>query len=325
MQAAISAHDTSGAAPSERRSQALVELAEKLRSYGYHFTTVTPLTHAYNNERQSGKWAQDLRDVFGWSRPFLRELVAPEDFDLMLQAGILRPWAEGWRSSIRWSSLGNLLLSHSAYPTSNTEAVFFGPDTYRFVNAVERWLTSNQPSLARAADIGCGSGAGAIALARAQPDCQVLAVDINPQALQMTCVNARVERVKNVSTKLSSLLDSVEAGLDLIIANPPYMMDAQERAYRHGGGELGARLSIQIVEQALDKLAPGGTLLLYTGVAMVQGQDPFHAQLQRLLDSSTSTWKYQELDPDVFSEELRRPEYASVERIAAVLLTLTLN
>lgn len=325
MQAAISDYDTSGRAPSERRSQALVELADKLRSYGYHFTTVTPLTHAYNNERQSSKWAQDLRDVFGWSRPFLRELVAPEDFDLMLQAGILRPWAEGWRSSIRWSSLGDLLLSHSAYPTTNTEAVFFGPDTYRFVNAVRRWLDLNEPSLGRAADIGCGSGAGAIALARAQPDCQVLAVDINPQALQMTSVNARVERVKNVTSKLGSLLDNVEAGLDLIIANPPYMMDAQERAYRHGGGELGAGLSIQIVEQALGKLAPGGTLLLYTGVAMVQGQDPFHAQLKRLLDGSENTWEYQELDPDVFSEELRRPEYASVERIAAVLLTLTLN
>lgn len=329
MQTASSAYETatqaSAAPPSEKRSLALIELAAKLRSYGYRFTTVTPLTHAYNNERQGSRWAQDLSDVFGWSRPFLRELMPAEDFDLMLQAGILRPWAEGWRSSIRWSSLGDLLLSHSAYPTNSAEAVFFGPDTYRFVNAVQGWLQSHQPALTRAADIGCGSGAGAISLARLHPRCEVLAVDINPQALHMTQINARVAAVANVAPRLGSLLDNVEGPLDLIIANPPYMMDAQERAYRHGGGKLGAGLSVRIVEQALDKLGKGGTLLLYTGVAMVQGTDPFRAQLQQLLEGRRCEWQYQEIDPDVFSEELRRPEYAAVERIAAVFLTLTVH
>tara|TARA_R110002020_G_scaffold17872_3_gene63330 strand:- start:6601 stop:7578 length:978 start_codon:yes stop_codon:yes gene_type:complete len=324
MHAAVNTRDASNDAPSERRTQALVALAAKLRSYDYAFTTVTPLTHAYNNERYGSKWARDLRDVFGWSRPFLRDMVAPEDFDLMLQAGILRPWAEGWRSSIRWSSLGDVLLSHSAYPTSSAESVFFGPDTYRFVHAVERWLEANPAPMAIAADVGCGSGAGAIALAQLQPRCQVLAVDINPQALQMTRVNARVAGLQNITPVLGSLLDNVEDKLDLIIANPPYMMDAQERAYRHGGGHLGAGLSVQIVEQALRKLATGGSLLLYTGVAMVDGEDPFYTQLQGLLQGVACHWRYEELDPDVFSEELRRPEYASVERIAAVFLTLTL-
>lgn len=325
MQAAIKAYETSGAAPSERRTRALVELAGKLRSYNYCFTTVTPLTHAYNNERQSNKWARDLRDIFGWSRPFLRDLVAAEDFDLMLQAGILRPWAEGWRSSIRWSSLDDLLLSHSAYPTSDTNAVFFGPDTYRFVAAVQRWLATNQPKALLAADIGCGSGAGAIALAKALPGCQVVATDINPQALQMTEINSRVAAVPNVAVQLSSLLDDVRGDMDLIIANPPYMMDAQERAYRHGGGELGAGLSISIVEAALARLRPGGSLLLYTGVAMVDGHDAFLNRLNEILQGQRCRWSYRELDPDVFSEELRRPEYAAVERIAAVFLVLTLD
>jgi SAM-dependent methyltransferase len=325
MQQATTNYEPSGGIPTERRSQALVALAERLRSHGYHFTAVTPLTHAYNNERQASIWAQDLRDIFGWSRPFLRELVDPDDFDLMLQAGILRPWAEGWRSTIRWASLDDLLISHSAYPTTSPEAVFFGPDTYRFINAVEQWLYFNHASLERAADIGCGSGVGAIAIARSQPHCHVLAGDINPQALQMTCINVRVAQLRNVSPQLGSLLDNVGAGLDLIIANPPYMMDAEQRVYRHGGGELGSGLSVQIVEQSLNKLAPGGTLLLYTGVAMVQGVDNFNAQLQSLLRGKACRWEYKELDPDVFSEELRRPEYAPVERIAAVLLTLTMN
>ena len=33
-------------------------------------------------------------------------------------------------------------------------------------------------------------------------------------------------------------------------------------------------------------------------------------------------WRYEELDPDVFGEELEVPAYRQVERIAAVLLTL---
>lgn len=309
----------------ERRSKALLELGARLQHSGYTFTTVTPLTHAYNNERYGQRWAEDLRDVFGWSRSFLRRLMDPEDFDLMLQAGILRPWGEGWRCSIRWSTLGNMLLAHSAYPTTSSDAVFFGPDTYRFVSAVQQWLDSHQPAVLRAADIGSGTGAGAISLAKALPDCQVWATDINPQAVQMTAVNSRLAAVNNVTPALGSLLDCVEGDMDLIIANPPYMMDTEERAYRHGGGELGAGLSVDIVELALSRLSSGGSLLLYTGVAMVKGEDPFLDRLQQLLSAAPCHWQYRELDPDVFSEELRRPEYASVERIAAVLLTLTLE
>ena len=33
---------------------------------------------------------------------------------------------------------------------------------------------------------------------------------------------------------------------------------------------------------------------------------------------------YEEIDPDVFGEELENPAYAEVERIAAVVLTLTM-
>lgn len=309
----------------ERRCKALLELGTRLQHRGYAFTTVTPQTHAYNNERYGQRWAEDLRDVFGWSRSFLRRLIDPEDFDLMLQAGILRPWGEGWRCSIRWSTLGDMLFAHSAYPTTNNDAVFFGPDTYRFVSAVEQWLARSQPLASRAADIGCGTGAGAISLANALPDCQVWATDINPQALHMTSINARLASVNNVTPVLGSLLDCVEGELDLIIANPPYMVDAEERAYRHGGGELGSGLSEDIVELALSRLSSGGSLLLYTGVAMLKGEDPFLARLQQRLSAAPCHWHYRELDPDVFSEELRRPEYASVERIAAVFLTLTLE
>lgn len=102
------------------------------------------------------------------------------------------------------------------------------------------------------------------------------------------------------------------------MANPPYLLDASERAYRHGGGMLGAGLSLAIVDAALERLEAGGSLLLYTGVAMVEGGDPFLARIRERLASREWDWDYQELDPDVFAEELDSPAYREAERIAVV-------
>ena len=57
----------------------------------------------------------------------------------------------------------------------------------------------------------------------------------------------------------------VAGSFDLIISNPPYLVDPLARVYRHGGGELGSALSVEIAVQGVDRLAPGGRLLLYTG------------------------------------------------------------
>ena len=94
------------------------------------------------------------------------------------------------------------------------------------------------------------------------------------------------------------------------MANPPYLLDASERAYRHGGGMLGAGLSLAIVDAALERLEAGGSLLLHTGVAMVEGGDPFLARIRERLASREWEWDYQELDPDVFAEELDSPPTA---------------
>ena len=109
----------------------------------------------------------------------------------------------------------------------------------------------------------------------------------------------------------------------MIISNPPYLDDAAQRAYRHGGAGLGRALSVRIAEEALGRLLPGGCLLLYTGVAMVGGVDAFLADIQPRLANEQFEWSYSEIDPDVFGEELDQPAYAHVDRIAAVGLTVT--
>lgn len=298
-------------------TNALVALARAVRDTGYSFVTPTPASHARVLARPGHDWARDLRDVFGWSRPFRDGMVPQAIQDAMAAAGVLVRAGEGWRSTVRLSSLDGLLFLHSAYPTVAADSVFFGPDTYRFAQAIEAVL--GRP-VRRAVDIGCGAGPGAVLVARAWPEATVFGADINEAALRLTRANAALAGV-SVQAERSDLLSALDGAFDLIVANPPYMADPARRAYRDGGGTLGADLSLRIVDAALHRLAPGGTLMLYTGAAVVDGVDPFRQAAEAMLADAGWTWRYREMDPDVFGEELEGGAYASAERIAAVTLT----
>lgn len=302
---------------------ALLQLGRRLQADGYRFVTPTPLTHQRVNDRAFGQSARTLREVFGWSRSFEPGLLSADEQRQLQQAGVLEESNGRLKSHVRWSSLDELLFVHSGFPTEAADAVFFGPDTYRFAQLIHRHLQQSFAPIRRAVDIGCGAGVGAIVIARARRDAEVLAVDINPAALRLTTVNAALAEVANVSIEASDVLQDVDGSFDLIVANPPYMADPAGRAYRHGGGALGAQLSVRIVEQALSRLNPGGSLVLYTGVAMVDGCDPFLAALAPYLDTTRFGWTYHEIDPDVFGEELLTPGYQRVERIAVVALVVT--
>jgi len=303
--------------------QALLQLGRRLRADGYRFTCVTPATQARVNARPQAQQAHDLRDVFGWSRPFSPSLISTDELQQLTAAGVLQGEGDLLRSTVRWSSLDDLLLTHSAWPTDSCDAVFFGPDSYRFAQVIRDHLQQRLHPVQHAVDIGCGSGIGALLIARAAPHAQVSAVDINPLALRYTAINAALAGVANVSVEPSDLLAGITGTFDLIVANPPYMLDASKRTYRHGGGTLGAELSLRIVEQACQRLDPGGTLLLYTGVAIVEGHDALLETVRQRLQGSAFSWVYREVDPDVFGEQLLEPGYQQVERIAAVALTLT--
>jgi methylase of polypeptide subunit release factors len=302
---------------------ALFKLGQTLEQLGYSFTTVTPLTHARVNARPGNGFAEHLRDVFGWSRPFKSDVLDDSMLNLLQDANSLQTQGEAWRSAVRWSTLHGQLFVHSRFPTQEQDAVFFGPDSYRFIQALLAHLHDEPREHLRIADIGCGAGVGAIVAAVERPHSEVWALDINPQALLYTEVNAQLAGAANVRALHSNLLNEVEGEFDLIIANPPYMADAEQRAYRDGGGEHGAGLSIAIVEAALKRLAPGGSLLLYTGVAMFEGVDPFVTAVSATLQASRFEWQYWEMDPDVFGEELLEPAYQRAERIAAVVLRVT--
>ncbi len=79
----------------------------------------------------------------------------------------------------------------------------------------------------RIADLGTGSGAIAIALARENPKCSVHAVDISSDALEIARTNARNLGVSNIIFHEGSWCDGLpDLNFDLIVANPPYISDS---------------------------------------------------------------------------------------------------
>lgn len=305
--------------------KALFNLGISLSAAGYQFITVSPVTHRRVNARPGNEQAGSLRDVFGWSRPFRESLLPPPMLALLDEAGVLERQGQLLRSMVRYSSLDDALYVHSAYPTTGADAVFFGPDSYRFAALIRHALgTSQQTSIKCAVDIGCGTGIGGIVLAKLLQDqhLRLVLADINTQALRYAHVNAALAAIEKFECVESDILDAVDGPVDLIVANPPYLLDADARLYRHGGGHLGYDLSVRIVRESLSRLTSGGKLILYTGVAVIDGEDVFKQAIEPELMAAGVHYDYSEIDPDIFGEELENPNYSRTERIASIALVI---
>ncbi|RAK59830.1 SAM-dependent methyltransferase [Phenylobacterium hankyongense] len=237
-------------------------------------------------------------------------------FDLMLEGQMLRPSGPGFVSTLAVAAVGRLLFLHTSLRARTPDAVFFGPDSYRFAD----FIRAEMPTLAAGAtilDLGAGSGVGGLVAATLAPQGQLVLSDRNPRALRLAAVNAAFADRAAVLHEGDGAPDQPRS-LDLVVANPPYVGGARGPIYSHGGGRRGEAISLRWAAQAMERLAPGGALLLYTGSAIVRGNDPLREGLARACDTAGCDLAYRELDPDVFPSLLLKPAYWGVERIAAV-------
>jgi hypothetical protein len=295
--------------------EALLALLEGLAAAGYRFVTVTPETHRRVMAHGRDRIASDLRDVFGWSLRFDDGLLPPLVREALERSGMMAREGRLCRSLVRVSSLDGRLFLHSAYPTEAPDAVFFGPDSYRFVRFLEAQLP-RLPPVRRLVDLGAGSGVGAIMAAPSLPGARLTAA-INPFALRLARINGRHAGLE-LDTVEGRGLEAVEGPIDLVIANPPFVADPAARLYRDGGPMRGARLSLDWALAAAARIEPGGTILLYTGSAIVAGRDEYREALAARLSPLGCSLRYAEIDPDIFGELLDEPSYEAVERVAAV-------
>jgi methylase of polypeptide subunit release factors len=150
--------------------------------------------------------------------------------------------------------IGKLLVAADGYSRGDDPADYVA--VYTPTSRLCDSLTP-RPEVARALDVGTGSGVHAL-LAASHAE-RVIATDINARALAYTELNAALNGLTNVECRRGSLFDPVEGEtFDLITCNAPYVVSPEHRwAYRDSGFQAD-EISERVVRDAAAHLAEGG-------------------------------------------------------------------
>ncbi len=146
------------------------------------------------------------------------------------------------------------------------------PETELLVELALRELPPDLPR--NVADLGTGSGAIALAIAKERPLCKVWATDVSEAALSVAAENARHNDLANVEFLCGDWTAALgDRRVDLLVSNPPYVQsgDPALTALRHEpqdalvSGADGLNAIRRIADTARDHVVADGLLLLEHG------------------------------------------------------------
>lgn len=112
------------------------------------------------------------------------------------------------------------------------------------------------------AEPGCGTGVLSLYAALAGA-ASVVGTDVDEEALAAARQNGALNGITNASFVHGSLLEPVEASLDLVAALLPHKPAPRAFNHRYYGGRDGTDLLIAAIGQSADRLVSGGRLVLY--------------------------------------------------------------
>jgi release factor glutamine methyltransferase len=147
------------------------------------------------------------------------------------------------------------------------------PETEHVIETVLE-LASDREKKFRIVDVGTGSGAIAIALAKELPRAEILAVDISPAALEIARANAARHQLGiRIQFQETDLLLGLDPPFDFVVSNPPYVGEAEAdqvqlevRKYEPRNavfaGPTGLEVISRLVGQADRMLGSGGWLVM---------------------------------------------------------------
>lgn len=172
------------------------------------------------------------------------------------------------------------------------------PETEELVELI---LTENPEKNLKVLDIGTGSGAIALALAKNRPDWSVAAADISQDALDLSLENANAQNL-NLSFIKSDCFSEISSKYDIIVSNPPYISreDQEEVGLNvlHSEPHLalfadedGLAIYRRIAEDSKDYLNVGGKIYLEIGYK--QGQSVPALFMENLPEKRVRTLKDQ--------------------------------
>src|SRR5690606_30060906 len=220
------------------QQQALLYLLAFLKQQDYQFTTITPLSHQriLNRKKNEIYKQRTLQDIFGWNLNFKKTDLDSALFALLQEHQLLQVQEDQYLSQVRVSSLDGELFIHSAFPTTQQDAVFFGPDTYRFIYHLKQYLAAQPRRFKRVVGMCCGTSAAAINIPSHVPYVtETVVAELKPRASRYNQINITFAGLQHSHPVHGNLFANLVGVFELICAIPPYVLDPAQRQFRHDG------------------------------------------------------------------------------------------
>lgn len=159
----------------------------------------------------------------------------------------------------------------------NSNCLIPRADTEILVEAALAWMKENPLRPIRVLDIGTGSGAIAVSVARYYADAQIDAMDLSADALRIAEENARKHQVRIRFFRADFLTWEATTSYSVILSNPPYIPQKKLTELMPGvrdyephmaldGGEDGLLFYRAIAQKAGGLLLPGGAVFTEVGI-----------------------------------------------------------
>lgn len=150
------------------------------------------------------------------------------------------------------------------------------PETEHVIETVLEIVAHEAPSSSpiRIVDVGTGSGAIALALAKELPGAEIDATDVSTAALEIARANtARHQLEKRIQFYEADLLGNLNPPFDVVVSNPPYVGESEEdqvqlevRKFEPRtavfAGATGTDVIARLIPQARAVLRPGGWIVM---------------------------------------------------------------
>ena len=238
----------------------------------------------------------DQRETQALFRRYVEERLGVEYYLFLLDMDVPADLPVGWEGELQRLADGEpfqYVMGQTEFcglPFKVTPAVLIPrPETEELVTSI---VAENAGRTGLSVlDIGTGSGAIAVTLAKNLPDATVTALDVSEEALAVAAGNAARNNVSVSFLKFDILGDAPLPGrYDLMVSNPPYVPERDKAMMHRNVLEHEPALALfvpddrpllfyeAIAEKAVTGLNAGGRLYLET-------HENYHPELKQLLEA----------------------------------------